>query len=243
MVKLLILKAKDNQGVVLITVIWLIALFSTLAIGGLILSSNEYKISLDHLKVKQAYYLAEAGLEEGLNSLQVNPGQKVNLQENLETGTIIVQQQGSLAEKITLEAVGTIGDIKKSLNLELEFDFFNKQYPERIELSDLNFSSVDTPTEIYSNIFCGRNLSLEKNYGIKGNVYSLGKIELSQGSFIEGDIYICDSLSLREDSFIRGKVYTKNLENIFIDDSSFIEGEIIQWDGKAPIKIVSFPKK
>lgn len=241
MVKLLILKT-NNKGFVLITVIWLIALFSIMAVGGLVLSTNEYKVSLDNVKAKQAYYLAEAALEEGLNSLKVNPGKKVNLQKNLETGTISVQQQGGLAEKITLEAMGTIGDIKKSLNLALEFDFFDKQYPECIELSDLNFTSGDTATEIYCNIFCGRNLSLEKNYGIKGNVYCLGKIELSQGSFIEGDIYNYDSLSLREDSFIRGKVYTKNTKNIFLDESSFIEGEIIQWNGKAPIKIVAFPK-
>jgi len=238
--KLLILKS-NNKGYVLITVIWLIALMSIMALGGVILSSNEYKISLDHVKVKQAYYLAEAGLEEGLYSLQVNPAQEINLLENLD-GTITVKQQGGLAERITLEAIGTSGKIKKNLSLELEFDFLNKQYPVLSELSDLNLSSSDIPTEIYKNIFCGKNLRLE-NYGIMGNVYCLGQIELAKGSFIVGDIYNYDSLSLKEDSFIKGQVYVKNIENVFLDDSSFIEGEIIQWNGKAPIRIINFQEK
>ena len=58
-----------------------------------------------------------------------------------------------------------------------------------------------------------------------------------------GDIYIYDGLSLREASFIKGKVFIKKIENVFLDDSSFIEGEIIQWDGKAPIKIINFQEK
>lgn len=243
MVKLLIFKTNDTKGFVLITVTWLIAFFSIIVMGGLVLSSNEYKFSLDHVKAKQAYYLAEAGLEEGLNSLQVNPSQKVNLQEDLEIGTMTVQQQGGLAERITLEAIGTIKNVKKSLSLHLEFEFFDKQNPSLIELSDLNLSSSDIPMETDGNIFCGKNLSLQNNYGIKGSVYCLGKIELAQGSYIEGDVYNSDSLFLREASYIRGNIYTKNLENIFLDDSSFIEGEIIQWDGKAPIRIISLQKK
>ncbi|NMA01357.1 MAG: hypothetical protein GX923_02165 [Clostridia bacterium] len=241
MVKLLILKANNNKGFVLITVIWLIALMSVIALGGVILSSNEYKISMDQVKLKQAYYLAEAGLEEGLNTLRVNPAQEISIQENLD-GTITVKQQGDLTERIKLEAIGTSGDIKKTLSLELEFNFLNKQYPVLIELSDLNLSSSDIPMEIYKNIFCEGNLSLE-NYGIMGNLYCLGKTELAQGSSIVGDIYIYDGLSLREASFIKGKVFIKKIENVFLDDSSFIEGEIIQWDGKAPIKIINFQEK
>ena len=97
----------------MITVIWLIALMSVIALGGVILSSNEYKISMDQVKLKQAYYLAEAGLEEGLNTLRVSPAQEISIQENLD-GTITVKQQSDLTERIKLEAIGTSEDIKKT---------------------------------------------------------------------------------------------------------------------------------
>lgn len=244
MAKLLLsCKSIGNKGFILVTVIWLIALISLVALGGLILSSTEYQISLDHVKAKQAYYLAEAGLEEGLNRLSINPSNKIDLLETTDTGTITVKQLGGISDIISLESTGAIGDVKKNLNLQLEFTFLDKQNLVFIELSDLYLSSMDTPTEIYRNILCGGNLSIQNNYGIKGNVYCLGSTELAKGSFIEGDVYNCDKLSLKENSFIKGRVYTKSLEAILIDDSSFIEGEIVPWDGKAPIKIINLQEK
>jgi len=110
----------DQSGMALVFSIMVLVLISIWGAATLNLSTNEYIINNNSKKAIQAYYLAEAGLEEAIANLQTDPENFVGFSGNLETGSYSVTKNGTVPGNVTLSSVGTVdGSFKKTLTAQL----------------------------------------------------------------------------------------------------------------------------
>ena len=110
----------DQSGMALVFSIMVLVLISIWGAATLNLSTNEYIINNNSKKAIQAYYLAEAGLEEAIANLQIDPENFVGFSGNLETGSYSVSKNGTVPGNVTLSSVGTVdGSFKKTLTAQL----------------------------------------------------------------------------------------------------------------------------
>jgi hypothetical protein len=191
----------------------------------LTLSTNEYHISSSSKKAIQAYYLAEAGLEEGIVSLKKDPENFVEFSKTLETGSFAVNKVGSIPGTVTLTSVGIVGDFQKTLTGSLKIiatggppSFDEAEYS---SMGSMTFNSNET---INGDIYAGGSLSFNSNNTITGDIYTAGSASFNSRNTINGNIFVDGSLTFNNNTTINGNIYVKG--NLTFKNNTTINGNI-----------------
>lgn len=106
----------NERGFALLISLFVLVMLTTLGTASLAISSNEYHISKSSTKATQAYYLAEAGIEEALyrvenrmNTLELvdeyTPLFSRSASENYDIGSVNVKYKSMLNESKILNTI------------------------------------------------------------------------------------------------------------------------------------------
>lgn len=241
---------KDQQGMVLVFSIMVLIMITIWGAATLTLSTNEYKISNSSKKAVQAYYLAEAGLEEGIAKIRNNeffgefPG-------NLETGSYLVSRSGSIPGLITLTSIGKADDFQKTLSAKLQITAVGGPPTyEEAEYRSWGDLCLDEK-KIIGDIYAGGALTSRSNIEIEGDIYTGENADFNTNSIIIGNIFVDGNLVFNNNTLIKGNVFVKGdivfhnhtqiIGNIYVMGNLNYHKELLitgniydSWDGAYP---------
>ncbi|MGI6227563.1 MAG: hypothetical protein ACOYJ1_15050, partial [Peptococcales bacterium] len=206
---------EDRQGMVLVFSIMVLIMISVWGAATLTLSTNEYKITRSSKKAMQAYYLAEAGLEEAIAKIKANPESFNEFSSNLETGSYSVGKSGTIPGIITLTSVGTVtGGVNKTLTAQLEVIRTGSGSIEAPVIGSFGTSylNVKGGATIYGDLVYNGDFKVNGSNRISGNIYCNGYLEMAGGSVVGGNIYSKDGVLLTSTEVV-GAVYTDGFVN------------------------------
>jgi hypothetical protein len=98
---------KKNKGVVFLVVVFAIALFTTITVGILIMTTEEVQLMQNQLYAAQAMCTAEAGLNAAFAQIRSNPGWTTGFTgTSFNAGSYTVTVTGTLPNR-TITSTGT----------------------------------------------------------------------------------------------------------------------------------------
>ncbi|MCL0083784.1 pilus assembly PilX N-terminal domain-containing protein [Thermodesulfovibrionales bacterium] len=125
------LTALDQKGAALITVLLMIVVVTAIGIAAVNIAIVETRIAANHKVAKQAFYIAEAGLEHAKNSLRLDidwsntdwptcwpTNETINVGGL--TGTYTITTQDAEESSITVRSTGTIAGATATVKMLVE---------------------------------------------------------------------------------------------------------------------------
>lgn len=207
-------KIKNEEGTIFILTLLIFTLVSSWALFSVKNSFNNYKISQKGAKKMQAYYLAEAGLEETI--AKIKAGREVDNHINAwEIGEIILaidtENKSKYEKNYEIKAKGIIENtyeqtlIAKLKEYSLETPF---ALGETFIDKDEDFS-INSERLIKGDVFVNGNLIFNSSVVIKGNIFVTKSLDFYEPCQIIGNLYVGESLK-GEDLELYGNVYVEN---------------------------------
>jgi len=244
--------SKDQKGTVLVFSILVLIMVSLWGAATLTLSTNEYRISNGSKKAIQAYYVAEAGLEEGITKIRNNDDFEEELIRNLDLGIYEVSKTVEIIEDniriITITSVGEVDDYKKTLTAELEVsggppsaedaeisyegDFTLDTDSITGDIYVTGFLTVGSNTDIDGDIYAGEGADFNTNTIINGDIFVNGNLEFNTDTTITGNIYVMGDLIFNNHGTITGDIYL--MGSLTHHNHFYHTGNLISWDGILP---------
>ncbi|MFZ5943372.1 MAG: hypothetical protein ACOYVD_04640 [Bacillota bacterium] len=245
---------QDQRGMVLVFSLLVLIMVAIWGAATLTLSTNEYKISNSSKKAVQAYYVAEAGLEEAIAKLIENPENFTDFVGSLETGSYSVTKSGSIPGMVSLTSIGITDNYQKTLKGTFEIVSSGMPSLEDAVYSsegDLEFGSNE---KLEGDVYAGGSLTFNSNNTINGDIYTGGEGEFNSNNTIHGNIYVAggklvfnSETDIYGNLYVRGDIDFHNNTNIYGDiylmgtlshhQHFYISGNIYyHWDGQFPSK-------
>jgi len=222
---------QDQQGMVLVFSIMVLTMIAMWGAATLTLSTNDYHIAHSSTKAIQAYYLAEAGLEEGIAKLRKNDI-FVEFTGNLETGSYVVSGTGSIPGIITITSIGTVDDFQKTITGQLEITVSGgpPTYDEA-EYRSQGDLTLGSGKRIDGDIYAGGSLTVGSNNDIDGHIYAGGNADFNSNNNINGDIFVDGNLVFNTNTIITGDIYVSG-DLIFHNNTEIIGNIYLMGDLK-----------
>lgn len=111
---------KDQRGSVLVFSLFILIMLGVWGVTSLTLNTNEYFISHSSIEAAQAYYLAEAGLEEAIIKIKKEPDHMENFTATIPTGNYTVSYTKDENNIIKITSQGEAKEAEKTLNAKLK---------------------------------------------------------------------------------------------------------------------------
>lgn len=111
---------KEEQGSVFLLSLFILIMLGAWGTTTLVLSTNEYSISHTSSKAIQAYYLAEAGIEEAIIQIKEQPTLKENFTKTVSIGKYTVTYTEEANNIVNITSWGNAGKAKKRLQAKLQ---------------------------------------------------------------------------------------------------------------------------
>lgn len=200
---------RDQRGMVAVFALMVLIMIAVWGAATLTLSTNEYRISNTSQKAIQAYYLAEAGLEEGIAKLVKDPENLADFSLTLETGDCEVSHSGEIPGTVMITSVGKVEDFKKTLTARLDVELTGSGITNNQAIG--SYGNVDLTViggaTIWGDVLYNGNLKVSGSNRINGSVYCNGYFEIAGGSTISGNVNSKNGLKLISTG-VSGAVYT-----------------------------------
>ncbi|NLW25569.1 MAG: polymer-forming cytoskeletal protein [Clostridia bacterium] len=230
----------DQSGLALLFSLLVLTVITLWGVAMVTISTNEYRITNVSKKAVQAYYLAEAGLEEIIakiknSSLEIGNGEYTLENDVIPGGKINVKQNADLPF-LTITSVGKVDNSQSTLMAQFRISYVDepketyeedtalKKYVgdsiEKVNVECWGNLILENGCHIYGDVYCTGNLTLEEDSLIKGNIYSSGTVKLKNGSRVTGNIYCLYGQgkvliqSSGKSAEILGDVYVGDLEDV-----------------------------
>lgn len=174
-----------RRGSALPGVLMVILVLSLLGAGLLSLSLVERQGAYNEVKITQASYLAEAGINLALANLRRDPGWRDGLR-----AVTLPQAKGQVVEvdltpqviSYNLRSVGEVDGIRRALEVELARPFFS-----------------------YALAVAG-NMTLKNPVSVTGDLFAMGNIQLQKGA--SGNVAAGMDLTIQNNTAVQGSVVT-----------------------------------
>jgi cytoskeletal protein CcmA (bactofilin family) len=251
----------DQKGAVMVLAVLFLLVLSMWGAATITLTRNDYLTTSNYIKEVQAYYLAEAGLEEAIAKIFGNPTDIPSSHSgSLTTGSyaVAITESGHNPIIVVLNSVGSVGNINKTLNCELEI-FLGPENPVELEdpvqvIDDLEINNDDwdgTDLLVDGNLTLTSSAVITGNVNITGDIYMTGNSTINGAVFTEGsltmphgspkiinnDAYVMGDFYMGGGSFIRGDLYVggnANITNGIVEGNVYVAGNL-HMDGGAAI--------
>jgi len=229
---------KDQQGMVLVFSLLVLIMISMWGAATLTISTNDYHIANSSKKAVQAYYLAEAGLEEAIAKIkkEAENGEINSINDQSyqieEIGTVYLDFQGPLSD-LEITAVGDVDGFQKTLIGDLEIVYSGIGY----DVNDINLNItvlITNPEEgdfrvernetKNGDINVKGEVTIEDNAIIYGNVKAEGEINIGKNVQIYGNVASKTDINIDKWSTIKESVTSEGA--IEIGQSSQIDGDV-----------------
>lgn len=187
----------DRKGSALLIALMILFIFLALGFAVTAMTSSEIKISSNHLKSTQAFYLAEAGIAEAINVLLFNPSASglIIKQMPIDNGKVTVTGSWS-GNEVTLEAVGAVGStqrtVKKTLRIIVGTSLFSNAIT-TFAKSNENWFELQNGVKITGDIRVGVNLGIANNVIVNGILYTIEEPSYNNSSV---NVVVAEELEL-----------------------------------------------
>ena len=171
------------RGSALPVVLLAVLILSLMGAGLLSLALAERQGAANEVKITQATYLAEAGINLALARLRQDPGWREGLGETFLPGVqgrIVSVSLIPGAVSYRLRAVGEVDGIKRALEVDLARPFFS------YALAGDGDLSLKNPIEVYGDIFATGSIDLQK--GASGNVAAGRDLTIHNNTTVQGSV-------------------------------------------------------
>lgn len=213
-----------RRGSALPGVLLAILVLSLLGAGLLSLSLVERQGAANEVKITQATYLAEAGINLALARLRHNPGWRDGLGETYlppAKGRIISVSVVSQAASYRLRSVGEIDGVQRAIEVDLARPFFS------YALASAGDMTVKNPLTINGDLFATGSIYLQK--GASGNVAAGVDLTIQNNTTIQGSVVT--GRYLYNYGTIRGDATVGQFTDKYGNDPNYygrVDGQIIK---------------
>lgn len=164
----------NSRGSAFIAAIMAVLIVLTLGLGVLSMATSEGKISNNHLKSTQAFYIAEAGIAEAVSVLLDNPdapeGEIINKTIGAGTAVVNLDWSGNIA---TLTSVGRVGETKRTVTEKVKVIAQSAFKSAITSFQGSNgWFTIGNNIEIDGDISTGVGITIGNNVNIDGLIYS-----------------------------------------------------------------------
>ena len=164
-----------------IAILVLVAMIG-IALSFTILTINEYKISSNIVKSSQAYFAAEAGIEDAILQLKKFLNVPPDYTIVVDKGSVEVSADSPSANSWVIVGNGNLGDAFRKLEAHLTISTINPEFYYGAQAGDLG-------------IIMGNNSRVEGAGGVAGNIYSNGSVDGAPGATITGDVFVATGMA------------------------------------------------
>lgn len=162
--------------------ILILAVIFIIALSISVLTLGEEKISRNTVKSNQAYYLAEAGIEDAVYRIKNLLDVPSNYAMTLVQGTVNINTNSPSKNNWIITAIGNDGNVVRKLQISLTLSTVNPDFFYGAQAGTLG-------------IVMENNARIEGAGGSAGNVYSNGPIDGDSGATITGDVFVATGMS------------------------------------------------
>ncbi|CEP66040.1 Uncharacterized [Moorella glycerini] len=213
-----------RRGSALPGVLLAILVLSLLGAGLLSLSLVERQGAANEVKITQATYLAEAGINLALANLRQDPGWQEGLGEIFlprVQGRIVSVSLAPRAMSYRLRSVGEVDGIKRALEVELARPFFS------YALASAGDMTVKNPLTVNGDLFAAGSIYLQK--GASGNVAAGMDLTIQNNTIVQGSVVT--GRYLYNYGTIRGDATVGQFTDKYGNDPNYygrVDGQIIK---------------
>lgn len=121
-----------NHGVVLITVVFVVALLAAIVTGMLQMNTEDIQVAQNHARAAEALAVAEAGLNDAFAQLRADPAWNAGYEDKaFAGGTYTVQVDGTNVTSRGISTQGFVARIAVTVEVSVEGP------PHRIDIDDI----------------------------------------------------------------------------------------------------------
>lgn len=214
----------QQRGSALPGVLLAILVLSLLGAGLLSLSLVERQGAANEVKITQATYLAEAGINLALANLHQDPGWRDGLGETFlpwAQGRIVSVSLTPRAMSYRLRSVGEVDGIKRALEVELARPFFS------YALASAGDMTIKNPLTVNGDLFAAGSIYLQK--GASGNVAAGVDLTIQNNTTVQGSVVT--GRYLYNYGTIRGDATVGQFTDKYGNDPNYygrVDGQIIK---------------
>jgi len=198
-------KLKNNQigfAAIFITILVLVIILG-IALSISLLTFGQQKISANIVRSSQAYYIAEAGIEDALLRLKQNY-QMAPLSYNLNVGngSIDVDIPSIVGGSRTVTSQGNISNRIRKIQIVYSIDTEEISFQYGAQVGDGGLV-MDNDSKVYGNVFSNGNISCSNTSLITDTVIVAGLGNTISGAIIGGDLYVntCNNSTISGDLY------------------------------------------
>ncbi|MDO8663525.1 MAG: pilus assembly PilX N-terminal domain-containing protein, partial [Candidatus Wildermuthbacteria bacterium] len=175
------LKFKNGFAAIYLTVLVLAAVF-TITISISVVAYGENKISKNAVKSAQAYYAAEAGLEDAIYRIKAQKSISSNYTITVGSSSTSVLVSSPSQNNRIVTASTSIGNVSRKIEIRLSIAAVNPEFFYGAQVGDLGIKMEN-------------NSRIEGAGGTVGNIYSNGSVEGSPGATVTGTVFVATGMS------------------------------------------------
>ncbi|MEK7068059.1 MAG: pilus assembly PilX N-terminal domain-containing protein, partial [Patescibacteria group bacterium] len=177
------LSFKKGFASIYITVL-ILAFVLSIGSSAIFLTLNQQRMSQNIIKSGQAYYAAEAGVEDAVYRLKNLMTVSANYSLAVGQGTVQVAISG--ADTKTIDSSGAVQNATRKVRAILSRETINPQFFYGVQVGE-------------------GGLEMENNTTVIGNLYSDGSIQGTSNSVVTGDITVATGSTLGEKSLVQNQ--------------------------------------
>lgn len=200
------LNIKNNQkgfAALFITILVLAVIFG-IAVSITILTLGEQKISRNIILSSQAYYLAEAGIEDAVYRMKSEMNIPPSYSITIDTRKAEISINSLSPNNRIITSLADVGNTFRKIEIRMSIDTTNPNFFYGAQVGDLGLKMEN-------------NSRIEGTGGLAGNVYSNGPVDGASGATITGDAFIATGMSENQNHSIYNSDQIFGKENPVID--------------------------
>jgi len=211
---------KDNQGLVLIVMVFTLAIISLLGVSLLSASLRENIIADYQEDSVSARYIAEYGLQRALASLRGHPDWKsdpywndfLDVEIPFDEGFYTLTFNEKDSNILEIVSTGKNRDAESVIKADVRITKVNKAFEDLALINSDTYIIISGNADVRGDIYSGSDLNFNGALDIRGNITCLGKTTINDNYInnikIDGSIYSGDDIVIGAKNFqIDGNIY------------------------------------